>query len=288
MKKPISFVVIASIAAGQATTVAPQRSQKVLKFEVATVRPPDDTAPLTFGSCRSRGGPGTSAPGQMTFDACSLFDAIRRAYGVLEDQVSGPSWLSDVRFTITAKVPERATKAEANEMLQSLLVERFGLSFHRVKKDFELYELTVAKGGPKLKPAANPYAPPYRGGAEFDPNGGFPRLPPGVAGGATGDSNGVLRSTFAAVPIATLIRPITQALERITGQTERIVDNTGLTGKYDFRIEYAVDEPGQDVGGGGPSLFSALQDQLGLQLRKTKVPMDVIVIDRIEKTPEEN
>jgi len=128
---------------GSDTAVA----QSPMKFEVASVRPAvrDEDAP-SF----TRGGPGTSDPERITYQRQSLLRLLNVAYGLDFDQISGPDWIGRELYTIIAQVPPRATKGQVKLMWQQLLAERFHLKSHMIKKDFPVYELSVAKGGPKF------------------------------------------------------------------------------------------------------------------------------------------
>ncbi len=190
-------------------------------------------------------------------------------------------------------------------MFQNLLADRFHLSFHRVMKDFPQYELVVAKGGPKLKETAypdlaeaprSPPDPESLRNITTDRNG-FPQPPHGRR--SVGNyRDGLMRWTFRAFSMSELVAqlgsdlatPVTTGRGSVMG---RITDHTGLTGKYDFTLEYvssfgfggALNAPaGQDP---GPDLFEAVEKQLGLKLEKTKAPLEVLVVDHVEK-PDEN
>lgn len=205
-------------------------------------------------------------------------------------------------------------------MMQNLLIERFKLAVHREKKDLPVYELTVAKSGPKLKASAGeadapdpagrgaaPPPPPRPGQMPRDADG-FPQLPPGR------------RSMMIMMPGRARWRLVDESMEQFSkslqGMAGRPVnDSTGLTGKYDFELSFApaaggmglmgrgpmiaLPPPPPGAGGPGgpdtsasddsvPSIFTAVQDQLGLKLESKKGPVDTLVIDHIEKTPTEN
>ena len=173
-------------------------------------------------------------------------------------------------FDIEATVPGevRPTRMEQMRMLRALLVERFGLKFHRQEKEFSIYELTVAKGGPKLKPAANPDDPPELVGVVYP---GKIEVP----------AKSVTMDDFVAMlQRATLDRPT--------------VNKTGLTGKYDFTLVWAQDETqyGGEVAKApedapSPPLFTAVQEQLGLKLQPSKGPVETLVIDHVEMPKED-
>jgi uncharacterized protein (TIGR03435 family) len=244
------------------------------------------------------------------------------AFGIQEDQFSGPDWVmtndyaAALTFDIVAKLPPGTTKEQANVMLRKLLAERFNLTVHTEKKDFEVYALMVTKGGPKLKPAApadGPAPPPPSPGEPPRPfakdQDGFPVLPagyPNIVGlGSAGHKQITARMETTTVLLGML---------GIDLGTNHLVDKTGLTDKYDFKLAYstaglprpavparviaaraAVDaaagvapSPIDNASDPAPDLFAALEKQLGLKLEKSKAPMDVVVIDHIEKTPTEN
>jgi uncharacterized protein (TIGR03435 family) len=156
-------------------------------------------------------------------------------------------------------------------MFREILVERFGLKVHHETRTLPVYALVVAKGGPKMtasKPQPN------------DPDG----MPgnPGVLNTSLG------RETGRGALIEFLAEDLSDALGR------KVVDKTGLTGRYDFTLTWAPDDDAAAMGSSassgapqGPSLFTAVQEQLGLKLEPVKAPVDVVVIDHLEK-PSEN
>jgi uncharacterized protein (TIGR03435 family) len=280
---------------------------QTLSFEVASVKP---SAPLANGAIRImvRGGPGTSDPGQITYQGRSLKDLISSAYGVKSFQVSGPGWLDTERFDIAAKIPDGTTKEQFNVMMQNLLAERFKLALHRETKDFPLYELTIAKNGPKLKPSTgDPSAADSGPPAGPPPIGkdGLPQLPAGRPGLMMNFMPGGHRRLMA------VVQPVSALADMLSNLMDGpVIDKTGLTGKFDFTLEF-VPEPGFGAGplGAAPppppsadpgqpaglaaadqlsGLFTALQEQLGLKLERKKGPLDVWVVDRAEKVPTEN
>lgn len=300
-------------------TNAPGQATAKLEFEVASVRAagpyqrpagtPDIVAEMLSRNPTVRGGPGTDDPERLTIVRMPLRNLLWTAYGMRPDQISGPAWLDSELFDVSAKIAPGATKEQANEMLQNLLVERFKITLHHTTKDFPAHELSVAKNGSKVKEVApDPNLSPLQPG-EFmagrtglDANG-FPVLPEGKAGLVVIPSNGLMRMTCRACSIAQLIQRFVEALAVPAGSTMpyllggRVINKTGLTGKYDFHLQYSS---GPGAGGAlrlpslddqtesGPDLFGALEKQLGLKLEKTKTPLDVLVIDRIDKIPTDN
>jgi uncharacterized protein (TIGR03435 family) len=278
-----------------------------LTFEVASVKPaapPAADGRIFFGS---RGGPGTPDPGQITWTNATLKTLLTIAYDVKNYQVNGPAWLDTERYDIIAKVPEGATKAQVNMMWQNLLKDRFGMVVHHESKEFQVSELVVAKGGPKLKettldPNAPPPPPPTgppQGPPKLDQNG-FPEMNgPGllmlIQAGATGGPVGHMVAR--AQPLSGLASMLGNQLNR------PVVDKTGLTGKYDFNLEYTPDLSGMPppppglAGPGAPSteastpgsnIAAAIEQQLGLRLVGSKDKLDVVVVDKAERVPTEN
>jgi uncharacterized protein (TIGR03435 family) len=219
---------------------------------------------------------------------------ISIAYRVERFRVSGgPSWLPSERFDIVAKMdaatvdalgkfsPDKRVLAQ-RQMLQKFLADRFRLTAHRETKELTVYKLVVAKGGPKLQEAkpgdTYPNAKPY-----FD----------GTHPGAGTMRGGVLEGevTAQAVPIAMLVQNLTGMLGH------PVADETGLKGVYDFKLQFTPDDRLQPPSGttsgfrfpippadsNAPSLFDALPEQLGLKLESGKGPVEVIVIDHVER-----
>jgi uncharacterized protein (TIGR03435 family) len=265
------------------------------EFEAATVKPfnPDNYDPARG---MFSGGPGTSDPGLLR-SSLPLRSLMMIAYQVHSDQIAGPGWIEDTRFDVRAKVPAGATWPQVRIMLRNLIVERFAVQLHHEMREFPAYDMTVAKGGPKLKeteyPNASPRAP---ANIEFalDKNG-FPIIPKDLAVEArlSWIKKDAIYSTFRAFSSARLADEVAGALpdllpresrEGLEDVPARVIDKTGLTGKYDFTLEYQS----ESVEATGPSIFKALENQLGLHLEKIKLPLDVIVIDHIEKTPQDN
>lgn len=201
----------------------------------------------------------------------ALRTLIAAAYDLPPDAISGgPSWVDSDRWEVLAKTPGdvRPQLDEQMAMLRSLLSDRFKLAFHRESKELSIFALTLAPGGAKLKdstisPDATPAGPPL---VAFVVSPAVVRLP------ARYTTMGEFASLLQRSP---LDRPV--------------VDRTGLHGRYDFDLEFAPDE---SLWGGmlprpensdKPSLLRAMQEQLGLKLESTRGPIDVLVIDRVER-----
>jgi uncharacterized protein (TIGR03435 family) len=290
-------------------------------FDVASIKP---AAPMENGRIMvgMRGGPGTNDPGQMIFTNMSVSDLIRTAYDLKDYQIQGPSWMGSARFDIQAKVPAGATKAQSLVMLQNLLAERFKLTLHHSTKEESIYALVVAKGGPKLKESAavDPNAPQDAAGPMPPPDGGritvgkdgMPQMPKGAGRGSTM----MMMAPGGRMKLVANGTTMTQFVQPLGNQLDRpVVDMTGLKGTYDITLEFAPDPsimqakmaamgvgppPGamgpppdgavSPSGEGGPAatIFSALPDQLGLRLEARKGPVDLLLIDGVQKTPTEN
>jgi uncharacterized protein (TIGR03435 family) len=201
--------------------------------------------------------------------------------GINHERVIGePAWTSTDGFDVEAKVAPgdvatlaRMTFEQRRTMFQSILADRFKLVVHHETRELPVYVLSVAKGGPKLKPSAPDDSASRRRGMMFN--------------------RGKLTANDAQLPM------LVSLLSRELGRT--IVDKTGLTGDYDFTLEWTPDEaagagppsaspaaaPSPTPADSGPSIFTAIQEQLGLKLEAGKGPVDVVVIDQIER-PSEN
>jgi uncharacterized protein (TIGR03435 family) len=185
----------------------------------------------------------------------TLQAAIVWAYRISAPQISGPAWLALEKYDILAKTE---SGEPSPPMLQALLAERFHLEVHRETKELPVYALIVAKNGPKLKKASL---------AKDDLRSSLGHLT------ATGISMPRL-AEFLARPRAGLDRPV--------------ADQTGIDGVFDFTLDWTPDDSTKKSADAPPSIFVALQEQLGLKLEARKSPMPVLIVDRAEKTPVEN
>jgi uncharacterized protein (TIGR03435 family) len=172
----LSIVVVAVVTAS-AQTPAPLPA-----FEVAAVRPAAPPTPETFRSGQFRIGT-TVDKGRVDFEFVSLADLLPYAFGVKSFQVSGPEWMKASRWNIQATLPEGAPQAQVPEMMQQLLADRFQLTVHHEKREQPVYELVVAKGGPKLEAAEAVSGAPA---ADSAPNVGLPGLFGGLGAGPIG------------------------------------------------------------------------------------------------------
>jgi uncharacterized protein (TIGR03435 family) len=296
-----------------------------LEFEVASVRAA--ATDQAWGDEAPKGGPGTSDPTRVRFSRVPLIDILMTAFDVDRERIVAPEWTANfrepdghggvtthdtaARYDIVATMPPGTTKAQSNEMLKNLLIDRFKLTYHVQKKEFDVHKATIAASGSKLKPAAaagtdapvGPEAPVTWGLTVVEipksPDG-FPDLPAGRPAmvGIFAEGGQKIRVTARMQPVASLLRVLNGVY---------VVDDTGLTGTYDFKLEYqlaglalvaAKDFAGSGITGNFvthttrtemfPGLIAAVEKQLGLKLEKAKTPLDVVVIDHIEKVPTDN
>jgi uncharacterized protein (TIGR03435 family) len=240
-------------------------------FEVASVKV---AVPGKFS-----GRPGVD---RIDFHNVSLWYCASYAYGVRSYQLSGPGWLRDARFDIAAKGPDGTVRDQLPAMMQSLLAERLGVKIHRETREISALAIVVGKNGPKLTEAAATSGD-GAGGANI---------------GLSSPSPGVFRIDVKGGTMTSLANTLSGWLGR------PVVDKTGLAGRYDFALDFSpADTGGRDatggyneppplpsVPGGEPALsvYSSIQQQLGLRLDAQKLPLEVVVIDHAEKTPIEN
>jgi uncharacterized protein (TIGR03435 family) len=239
-------------------------------FEAASVKPSPPAGAGRGPGRVVRGGPGSTDPGLATFTNIDLFSLMTMAYDVKPYQISGPDWLHTARFDITAKIPPGTSRPQYRLMLQDLLVQRFKLALHREKKEMPGYELVVGKNGPKFKESAE------------DPAAVDEGLQPPLAIGSPPGYNGPLSVQFSKFSMERLADLVSSSL----GQP--VTDATGFTGKYDIKLRYTLNGLPADAPNAEPSIFDALQEQLGLKLVPKKGPVDILAIDHAEKLPTEN
>jgi uncharacterized protein (TIGR03435 family) len=227
------------------------------EFDVATVRnsppPPGDLININPGRVRN---------GRLTFANASLSDCLKFAWGITSDeQISGPDWIKSkaVRFDIVAQAPPGTPEEQFPLMLQALLAERLGLALHHEQRTFPYLAVVVGKGGPKM-PQATSDASPARSSA--------------MAGRIAVSSISMQRFAM--------------FLSRFERQI--ILDRTGLEGSWDVTLDWtpADSHPAAVANTDGASIFTALQEQLGLRLESRRGPIDVLVIDHAERIPTAN
>jgi uncharacterized protein (TIGR03435 family) len=188
--------------------------------------------------------------GRFTATGITLKALIQRAWDVKDFQITGgPGWINSDLFSVTAKAPASGTITgpELSQMIQSMLRDRFHLEIHRETRDMPIYSLVIAKSGPKLTPTTAAMQTWSRG-------------------------NGSLVGTK--VPLDMLAGDLLESqLRRV------IVDRTGIPGEFDIQLKWTPDNADE----AGLSLFTAIQEQIGLRLESTHGPVEMLVIDAAEK-----
>ena len=305
----------------------PAKPAAPLAFEVAAIKPspPLMSAAAAIQAGKLKVGMTVNST-RVDIGFLSLADLIRLAYKVKSFQISGPDWMPNLRFEIQARMPEGATKEQVPEMLQALLAERFKLALHHDTREHSTYALVVAKGGAKLKDAPPDDAPPADGpdgakppeasatGNQVKMSGSGENRTMTFSGGSNGGKTKMTMGPNNSMHLE-LSRITMEGVVEIVGRfvDRPIVDMTELKGTYQFSLDLSMEDlmnvarqQGMMVPGAGPaaggdgskpadtasdpssgSIFTALQ-QYGLKLEPRKAPIDLLVIDHLEKTPTEN
>ena len=262
-------------------------------FEVASVKPAPP-AVNGVGFVGQTGGPGSDDPTRVRFTSFSLAGLVMNAYGISYFQFSGPEWMNDVRFEVIATLPVDTSKQQFRTMLQNLLAERFKLVVHLERKKVNLYSLTIAPGGPKFKDFANADKADADAGKAGTPGPlakdkeGYPILSNGARGAMISGPKGVTYARVRANGDDAMIFLVSQLSGQLAAPVE---DETGLTGKFDFTLSWVAQSPNSsnpDADVAGPSLTTAVQEQLGLKLTPKKGDIEIIAVDHAEKQPLEN
>jgi uncharacterized protein (TIGR03435 family) len=266
--RALAVAVAGAIATGTLLGQAPKPAAVPdnLTFEVASLKA---SAP------GGRGGAIRPAPGGERYVANNvpLRLMIAVAYQIKADQIQGgPDWIATIPFDMNAKAGRAASIDELRMMLRNLLAERFQLKFHRETKELPIYALTVDKGGARLK--EHPFQ-----------NAGEPWIE------ERAEKFLHMNLSARSVTMKYFAFRLSQSLDR------PVVDQTGLSGDYDFELSYTRDLPpgipenaqlnGVPIDTSGPNIFAALPQQLGLKLEPKKGPVSIFVIDHAEK-PAEN
>jgi uncharacterized protein (TIGR03435 family) len=231
----------------------------LLLAATATAQPAFEVASVKANTSGDRSSFSRTGKNSLVLQNWSLQRIILRAYGLKEYALTGPDWLASLSFDINAKAEGPVTEAGLRQMLQALLVERFGLTGHTTVQDRQAYVLLPAKGGFKLNPVSD-----------------------GLA--VTDDCD------LSRFPQKTRIScrhcSLDYLAEVLSGQLDSIVvDQSGVRATYAFTLEWS---PDLSADGATTSIFSALNEQLGLRLERRKLPLSILVVDRISKTPTDN
>ena len=273
------------------------------EFEVAPIKTNATQPGFHFAADAATGGPGTADPGMFRCSRCSLATLIVKAFNLQPYQFPGRTSLTDNTYEIVAKIPAGATAEEFSAMLQNLLKDRFGLTWHFQEKKMKGYHLAIGKDGPKLRESGSASvasAAEHRFGQAESHNHSGP-----VVFGGSASYRAVNQTT------ADLARILSDQIGL------PIDDETGLTGKYDISLRWSgagavqsgnhgdgawpggAGHAGHEGGGGdasgraadpsGPTLFNALQQQLGLRLVPAEQTLArLFVVDRVAQRPTEN
>jgi uncharacterized protein (TIGR03435 family) len=264
---------ITSLAQNSASPAASISATPSVVFEVAAIK---------LNQSGSGGSDSGMSNGRFSAKNVSLKSIMEHeAFSIPESRIlGGPKWLSSTRFDVEAKMDDAAAdhlqtlsksarRLTTETMFQQLLAERFHLVVHWETRDLAVYALMVAKKGPKLQPTKE-------------------------STGSSSTSSHTTRSgsqfTARGVTMAQLADALTQESSRELGRD--VVDQTEITGRYDVSLEWTRDnvasvDGAAPSGDSGPSIFTAIQEQLGLKLESAKAPVQVLVIDRAEM-PSEN
>ena len=241
-------------------------------FEVASIRPNKSGELLMLFQPRQGG--------NFTAKNCTLALLIQYAYDVLQFQIEGvPGWVRSEKYDVAAKAAEGDPQVDQiRAMLRQLLEDRFQLKYHWETKEAPVYFLTVGKAGKLKESAPGDCPPPLRSGE--GPRAGSPDdAPCGSLRNSPGHTKGTkLTAEELAGSLSFLLR-------------KQVVDKTGLTGKYDVELEWTPERIQMQQEGsaenGPPTIFTAIQQQLGLKLESGKAPMKMMVVDRVDR-PAEN
>jgi uncharacterized protein (TIGR03435 family) len=269
-------------------------AQSSPQFEVASVRP---SAEQPAGS----GGGGFHFAGSsLRVVSLPLREYVAVAYNVRASQVVAPDWMAQARFDVSANMPANAPREQFRAMLQALLADRFQLKAHRESRESPVYALTVAKTGLKIKPVPpDPNAPPASAAVDVSGSGSNQGMNLDLGGGATF----TLANNAIEIKRMTM-QDLAQTLTRFADRV--VVDQTGLTERYDISVKLTQEEYQATMIRAGINAGAVLDpralrfldtvpgnpltalEQAGLALEQRKAPLDVIVVDSASKTPAEN
>jgi uncharacterized protein (TIGR03435 family) len=250
-------------------------------FDAASVRP---GPPSNSGRFSMTGGPGTPDPTFLRYTNIPLKRVLMMAYDVKYWQIAGPDWLNSLRFDISARIPEGATKEQSLVMMRNLLTERFQMTIHRETRELPIYALLQDKAGAKLKQTAEAAGDDNTVATVKQNEGkdGFPVLTPGAPGLVVEARNGRAR-------ISAFHADLSKVADFLSTQLGRpVFDQTGISGTFDFVVYYRPENAAPDDTNPYPGIFDALREQLGLRLDARKGPVEMLIVDRIEKVPTGN
>ncbi|MBZ5631925.1 MAG: TIGR03435 family protein [Acidobacteriia bacterium] len=255
------------------------------KFEVASIKPSQEPGPMTV----------RPLPGRLTANATVKL-LMQNAYTVHLFQIlGGPDWINSERYEIEAKAAGNISRDQMFLMLESLLADRFQLKIHRETRDLPVYTLVAARSGLKLPPPKDggcvslvpdgTVPPEVVRGRMTPPGPGQPPLSP-CGGFRTRLENTGARMRGGQITMPEFARELSIVLART------VIDKTGFTGLFDLQLDFLPDEttpalpappPGAPLDSSSPSILTAIQEQLGLRLESAKGPVEVIIVDHIER-----
>jgi uncharacterized protein (TIGR03435 family) len=272
----MSRMFLAALAISASCTVAGPPTAAAPAFEVASIKPNGS------GDANRLIRP---AGGHLSVSNMTVKDLLIFAYRVRGFQLSGgPGWIDSAHYDIEAKAEGNASADQMRLMLQSLLQDRFKLALHHETKELPIYVLAVAKSGLKIQPLKDGDC------VNFDPAN-----PAATQGRKQSDFCGTLGTGRSSLDATKVSMPdLATAFSFIVGRS--VVDKTGVAGGFSVHLRFAPDDPAPDPSRPGPpvaadltgpSIFTAVQEQLGLKLESSKGPVEILVIDSVEK-PSEN
>ena len=275
-------------------------ADNTLRFDVVSVKLSVPSAnPLEHRLLRYTG------PDRVRYVGIGLKDVMMIAYGLKEYQVIGPDWLNMTDMDMEGTMGAGTTQEQLRVMLQNLLADRFKLTFHWGTKELPTYSILVGRSGPKMSMSADPSSadsalpPRVEGQLKLDADG-FP-----ISQGAHRDGVGTVRINGRSQLRAqrATMQDLANELSSKLQLGMSVADETGLKAKYDFTLKFAtpgwngrfIDIPEFGISASAyeameplPELAAALQSQLGLKLEQKRAPVDVFVVERLEKTPTAN
>jgi uncharacterized protein (TIGR03435 family) len=230
-------------------------------FDVAVIRPnPGDTTGHSHIWS-------SASDGNFKTQNVTAMELVRYAFGMPETRITGgPAWVRSAKWDVEAKsdpaidaelrgLDSARAREQKQHMLQALLADRFALKVHQETRELPLYALVVAKGGPRFQPSK-------------------------INGTTINNGNAYITVTGSDHTVALLAEQLSRSLGRI------VVDQTGLDGRYELSLKWTPDDAGAGTGTAladtGPSIFTAIQEQLGLKLESRKGPVPILVIDHID------
>ena len=275
LKIPLFGIMLAGIAFAQPSAPQASSSSTAPTFDVVSIRQIESVHTVRIGNDTISARP-TIKPCNYLRDRVicqlSLLALIEEAFQLKDYEIAGPNWLASDWYVVQATMPLDTDKDTARLMLQSALEDRFSLKCHREKKELPVFELVPGKHGVKLTPA------------DDATHRKLLDVPPAMGHGALMSERA---GQFSAVAISTDL--LAANLRSFAGLDLPVVNKTGLTGEYKIDLHWAPTEDLNSASRGqDPGFKDAVESQLGLQLKKSTAPVNMLMIDHIERAPSEN